>query len=321
MYPRRAARRQRRSCLIHLRTTPLAAAGTTWSTCVTSGGSCCSPVCCVGSGSIAGATFASGKGRTSSSSWLAGKCACTEKGDLPAPFGALTTSPTPCGSAVPYQRPRATLWSTASSTASATPSSSGPAPSSPLTAPVSPASTHTTAALGGFHLEVSVPLSQSCGKPPTPHPPALPSPHPTPHWLGQAPRRQPPYPAAQAAEQAAPPSSQCLQPLLQCPLVVVPWLGATAIKGETLRFVLPSAWGACPGGGKGDTVSGEISSGRGGKEGSGEARGSSPGRGFPSIPIFISDSRVGRQRTGCFMALEIYRRQHLNGLARTGVRK
>ena len=24
--------------------------------------------------------------------------------------------------------------------------------------------------------------------------------------------------------------------------VVVPWLGATAVKGETLRFVLPSAW-------------------------------------------------------------------------------
>ena len=45
------------------------------------------------------------------------------------------------------------------------------------------------------------------------------------------------------------------------------------------------------------------------------------GEDFLPYRYFISDSRVGRQRTGCFMALEIYRRQHLNGLARTGVRK
>ena len=102
---------------------------------------------------------------------------------------------------------------------------------------------------------------------------------------------------------------------------VVPWLGAAAIKGETLRSVLPSAWGACPERGKGDTVSGEISSGRGGKEGSGEARRSSPGRGFPSILICYQQLTEWTAAHGLLYALEIYRRQHLNGLARTGVRK
>ena len=84
-------------------------------------------------------------------------------------------------------------------------------------------------------------------------------------------------------------------------VVVVLVLGAATVKGETLRLALLSAGRACPEWGSCDTASGEISSGRGGREGSIDEAMPLPLRERSSIPSFTSHPRVGRS-----VALGIY---------------